>query len=410
MQLPIGILVYWTSRFEEDHAFISAMWYFQEMFVPSTKEEKTQSIQDLRDKRCTVINIHGTFKQIVELLSQGDRFINANVGDLKEFDDLIKEIEVPSIKAYLFDDVYHPKGTALTIDTVIDVEETMDEIRSNINKWKPVDVTIDKNWSWSNEIISSLDVNKNHNLFDYKIRNALTKKQEAVFDQFTSLTYTAGQILNDGFTSFEDFAFELVDEFGEEIAPFLKKIYIAYKDWPGQAEIVSSMDSIEDVYATDVIDLLERRKTHFRLKEEDEYAIDIAKSIMRKLLAKPDLKPDIIIAIGRYLQAVERLPLVTEGVNIHIEIVSTDGDKSSSFTKVFAFRITEEFFHIDISGIERQEGVGSDSFDYPSWFVGKDGYRDTECELDYLEREVEDCIINGATVTVEDYSEIESDN
>jgi len=78
MQLPIGILIYWVYRYQENHAVISGMWYYKEVYVPSTVEEKKKSILDLKEKRCTVINIHGKFDQITDILSQGDQFIVAS--------------------------------------------------------------------------------------------------------------------------------------------------------------------------------------------------------------------------------------------------------------------------------------------------------------------------------------------
>ena len=263
MQLPIGIIAYWANRLEEDHAVISGMWYFQEMYVPSTKEEKLQSIADLKAKRCTVINIHGSFNQIVDLLSQGDRYINAQTHELKEFDSLIKKIEVPSNKAFLFDDVYHPKGTALTIDTAIEVEETMDEVHANISFLKPVDIYISKDWSLSREIIASLEGEKDHVFSDYKARMGLNKEQETTFEEFTEIAYSAAQILNEGFTYFEEFVYELTDDYGNEIAPLLKSLYLASKDWLSEDQITLCMDSAEDVYATDTNALIREKENTF---------------------------------------------------------------------------------------------------------------------------------------------------
>ena len=45
------MLIYWVHRFEEDNSVISGMWYYKELYVPSTIDEKKQSILDLKSTR-----------------------------------------------------------------------------------------------------------------------------------------------------------------------------------------------------------------------------------------------------------------------------------------------------------------------------------------------------------------------
>lgn len=158
MQLPIGILIYWVKRFEENHAVISGMWYYEEMYVPSTIEEKKKSVSDLKEKRCTMINIQGKFDQIKDILSQGDRFITAGNSELSQFNGLLADIEnLPEEKAYLFDDVYNIKGTALMVDTVVEVDNTMENIQKYLRKGKVVDVYISENWSFTGDLFKAFN-------------------------------------------------------------------------------------------------------------------------------------------------------------------------------------------------------------------------------------------------------------
>jgi hypothetical protein len=87
MQLPIGLLIFGANKFEENHSVISGMWYNKEMYVLASVEEKKKSISDLKEKRCTVINVHGTFEQVKDILSQGDLFIEG--GDHEVFPALL---------------------------------------------------------------------------------------------------------------------------------------------------------------------------------------------------------------------------------------------------------------------------------------------------------------------------------
>jgi len=157
MKLSIGLLIYWVHRFEEDHAIISGLWYYKEMYVPLSREEKINSISDLKSKRCTVLNVTGTFSQIKDILSQADKFRNAGTYEISQFSKQVDEISnSPSDKAYTFDNIYEIKGTSLSIDTMVDVDETMEEVMAEIKQGKPVGVNISENWSLSNVLLNSL--------------------------------------------------------------------------------------------------------------------------------------------------------------------------------------------------------------------------------------------------------------
>ena len=158
MKLPIGILIYWTKRFDENHAVISALWYYKEMYVPSTVGEKKKSLQDLKEKRCTVLNIEGKYDQIKDILSCGDRFIEAGNRELSEYFSLLADIEeLPKDKSYLFDDVYNIKGTALMVDSIIEIDETMEDIQYSLKNGKAVHVTISENWSFTGDLIKAFN-------------------------------------------------------------------------------------------------------------------------------------------------------------------------------------------------------------------------------------------------------------
>lgn len=157
MELPIGMLIYWAHRFEEDHAVISGMWYYKEMYVPSSIEEKKNSVSDLKEKRCTVLNVNGQFDQIMDILIQCDRFQQAGPYEISQFNILQNEISnLPKNKAYLFHDINNLKGTSLMLDTVVEVDETLEDIMAKIKKGKVVGVTISKNWSFADDLLKKI--------------------------------------------------------------------------------------------------------------------------------------------------------------------------------------------------------------------------------------------------------------
>ena len=128
---------------------------------------------------------------------------------------------------------------------------------------------------------------------------------------------------------------------------------------------------------------------------------------MRKLLTMPDLKPDVIIGIGHYLYAVERLPLITTGINVGVTIDYTTGNSERRGSHYFVLSINEETFHIEESGYEYEQYIGGDSIGYPGWYIERSGGRDTEMDLEKLENEIDEYLNLGTVITVEDYSEID---
>lgn len=146
------MLIYWAHRFSEEHTTVSGMWYYKEIYVPFTTEEKKQSIFDLKNKRCTVINISGTFDQILAILMQADTMQTNSLLDVDQFNKLRDKMVNSTDKPIIFDDIYNVKGTSLSIDTSIDVDTNIEELRSNVKAGKSIHIFITEDWSLNNKI------------------------------------------------------------------------------------------------------------------------------------------------------------------------------------------------------------------------------------------------------------------
>ncbi len=55
MELPLGMLVYSAHRQSDESALIMGLWYYKEMYVPTTIIEKKHSVDDLKSRRCLLI-------------------------------------------------------------------------------------------------------------------------------------------------------------------------------------------------------------------------------------------------------------------------------------------------------------------------------------------------------------------
>jgi hypothetical protein len=126
----------------------------------------------------------------------------------------------------------------------------------------------------------------------------------------------------------------------------------------------------------------------FNLHQEDFEAIDVAIKIAEKLLHHPRVSPAEIIHLRNAIQALEKLPVVTEGADIEFGVYDRFENEDFSETKYVAFHITEEEFRISRGGSTYDRESGSDTISLPGWHVDVYGERTTECEIYQLEGEV----------------------
>lgn len=151
------MLIYSASCESKEKARITGMWYYSEIFVPRTSAEKKSSILDFKKKRCLFLDVQGSFRQIGDLLMQSDKFQKGSELEIRQLAKLMDQLEVSGHKPILFDDVNNVCGTALSLDTVCAVEETEEDVITQINSPKKmVFVTISKQWSWVGDIYRAI--------------------------------------------------------------------------------------------------------------------------------------------------------------------------------------------------------------------------------------------------------------
>lgn len=151
MNLPVGMLIYKAQRFSENEAMIMGIWYYKEIFVPNRIEDKKKSGEDLKNKRCTVLTLNGTFDQICEIIMQSDRYGGGSDRQIESYNTVVQKLTEATGEPVMFDEIFAIRGTSLSIDVSLDVEDNKDTLGAKINTWKPVDVKISPNWSFFNE-------------------------------------------------------------------------------------------------------------------------------------------------------------------------------------------------------------------------------------------------------------------
>jgi hypothetical protein len=107
--------------------------------------------------------------------------------------------------------------------------------------------------------------------------------------------------------------------------------------------------------------------------EDMSMVIPLAATI-RGLLAREDLTPRQISELGVFLYAVERLPMVTEGISMALMLKLTVNNERN-YQEV---RLDEESFRLEEGGYVYDPAVGGDSFGTVIFEVSKGGGRDGE--------------------------------
>lgn len=147
----------------------------------------------------------------------------------------------------------------------------------------------------------------------------------------------------------------------------------------------------------------------FELTGDDVVAIELAKTIARRLLSHPLVTPKQIVGLGKALHILERLPSVTSGAASSFEIAYRARSEEFEEMRYIEFNISEEAFEISRGGSTYGRFVGGDSFSERGWYFDIAGAREEGCELVSLEDSIEEYLILGAKITVTDESEIDLD-
>lgn len=164
--------------------------------------------------------------------------------------------------------------------------------------------------------------------------------------------------------------------------------------------------------------IFELEYSEYDEEEDDQLAISIAINVARRLLQEPKVTASQIVGIGHALYALQRLPVVTPKVNVrfgvvvHSKIEMPDSRKNGeimtlSDMEYIDFCISWDEFEISRGG-SKDCGMGSDSYSLPGWYVGLNGYRETKCELGWIEGGIDMLLEReGTEISVEDHSGID---
>ena len=139
-------------------------------------------------------------------------------------------------------------------------------------------------------------------------------------------------------------------------------------------------------------------------EDSDDFAVEIAMKIARRLVQDPKVTPQQIVGLGHALYALERLPAVTPGAFVGYGVTRHwEGHFSDMY--YVEFRISTEEFEIKHGG-SKDSGVGHDSYSDPGWYFDVHGNRYAGCNLCDLEYEVINLLESGEVINLLESGEV----
>jgi hypothetical protein len=108
---------------------------------------------------------------------------------------------------------------------------------------------------------------------------------------------------------------------------------------------------------------------NFTLTEEDELAVSVVRKVARRLLNHPTITPKDVVALGKALYALERMPLSTPKVCCSFGVYFRYGDDDRDFTEYIDFTISDSTCEIHRGEISSLRGAGSDTSSNIVWSI-----------------------------------------
>lgn len=146
----------------------------------------------------------------------------------------------------------------------------------------------------------------------------------------------------------------------------------------------------------------------FVLSKLDWSIIEAAKLMLWKMVRAPQIKPKELIGISKALYVLERLPKVTDDVDLNIGISSPyKWYNNQRIFRYWTVEITGEELHVCSGGSHYTEEVGSDSFTSFSWWAqpGHEAIYDDYTSQHWMIPELDDFIseIESLDLVTESY-------
>lgn len=148
--VPIGMLAAYACFSKDEKSELFGFWYFQEMGLPSTRDEKRAFFHDLMTERCCQLSLKGSLEQIWEIIEVSGQ----TGGKVPHYPELLEAVKQHGAIRVTFDDLAEAKGTSLELNTLVRVTEPMESVVAKVkNRRDVVELKIEPGWSLLHEML-----------------------------------------------------------------------------------------------------------------------------------------------------------------------------------------------------------------------------------------------------------------
>lgn len=148
--VPIGMLAAYACFSKDEQSELFGFWYFQEMGLPSMRDEKRAFFHDLMTERCCQLRLKGSLEQIWEIIEVSGQ----EGGKVPQYPELLEAVKQYGAIRVSFDDLAEAKGTSLELNTLVRVTEPMESVVAKVkNRRDVVELKIEPGWSLLHEML-----------------------------------------------------------------------------------------------------------------------------------------------------------------------------------------------------------------------------------------------------------------
>lgn len=148
MTIPLGAIIISACYLDEENTSLQAVWYYRDLYVATTQEEKKMIGSDIVSGRAVLLSLSGSAFQILNIIWQSDGFMYGGNLNEEKARLLASGLEANAGKTISFDNVISPQGTGLAIDLICDITDSMETLQDKINNHRDtVKLTLSTEWS-----------------------------------------------------------------------------------------------------------------------------------------------------------------------------------------------------------------------------------------------------------------------
>ena len=154
-ELTIGMLITYAN-FSNDKSEIFGFWYFKEMGLPATRDDKRAFFHDLMTDRCCQLSLKGNQSQIRQLIE-----VMGEAAHKLPSDYLLQEgiSQYGSIRV-TFDDLGEPQGTSLAVNLPVRVTDPFETVIQKVkNRGDVVELNLESDWNLATELLGYMPKN-----------------------------------------------------------------------------------------------------------------------------------------------------------------------------------------------------------------------------------------------------------